>query len=75
MPCFLRAGPLKSSLEDLNKVSEEELIRRKADMEKVFEANRLKPGDEGYEYDIEKEFGGGKIESGWDSDESSNIEF
>ena len=45
-------------------------------MEKVFEANRLKPGDEGYEYEIEKEFGGGeKIESGWDSDESSNIEF
>ena len=63
------------SEKDLNKVSEEELIKKKAEMEQLFEANRLKPGDEGYSYEIEKDFGGAKIESGWDSDDSSNFEF
>ena len=63
------------SQEDLNKVSDEELAKRKAEMDRGFEANRLKPGDEGYQYDIEKNFGGEKIESGWDSDVSSNLEF
>ena len=43
-------------------------------MDILFEANKLKPGDEGYEYDKEIEFGASKIESGWDS-EGSSLEF
>lgn len=60
--------------EDLNKVTEDELEERKAEMDILFEANRIKPGDKGYEYDREVEFGGAKIESGWDS-ASSDLEF
>lgn len=59
--------------DDLNHISEEELKKRKAEMDVLFEANRLRPGDEGYEYDKERDFSGPRIESGWDSD--SNIEF
>lgn len=58
--------------EDLNKISPEQLLERKAEMDILFEANRLKPEDKGYEYDREVEFGGSKIESGWDSDGSSS---
>ena len=70
------SGPLQFQDEDLNKVSEEELVKRKAEMDQLYEANRLKPGDKGYEYEKEKDFSGGeKIESGWDSDSSSDMEF
>lgn len=58
--------------EDLNKVSQEVLLEKKAEMDVLFEANQLKPGDKGYEYDKEVEFGGSKIESGWDSDGSTS---
>lgn len=44
-------------------------------MDILFEANRIKPGDEGFEYNKEVDFGGVKIESGWDSDNSSAMEF
>ena len=44
-------------------------------MDVLFEANRLKPGDDGYEYDKEVNFGGPKMESGWDSENSSFMEF
>jgi len=39
-------------------------------MDVQFEANRLRPGDKGYVYDKEVEFGQPQIESGWDSDGS-----
>ena len=70
MDCPLTAGNLPR--EDLNKVSQEVLLEKKAEMDVLFEANRLKPGDERYEYDKEVEFGGSKIESGWDSDGSTS---
>lgn len=55
--------------EDLNKVDDEYLARKKAEMDAQFTANQLNPGDEGYVYDKEIEFDNGpKIESGWDSD-------
>ena len=44
-------------------------------MDVLFEANRLRPGDDGYEYDKEKDFSGPKIESAWDSEGSSYMEF
>ena len=57
------------SHEDLNKLDDHELNRRKADMDKEFEKNRIRPGDEDFVYDKEVEFNEGKIESGWDEDD------
>ena len=37
--------------ENLNKLSDEELARRKRMMDKDFEKNRLQPGDPGFVYD------------------------
>ena len=65
----------ENSEEDLNKANDEQLAKRKAQMDVLFEANRLQPGDEGYVYDKEVEFGRPKIESGWDSEEESSNEF
>ena len=59
----------RESEEDLNKVDDEYLASKKAEMDAQFNANQLKPGDEGYIYDKEIEFDNGpRIESGWDSD-------
>jgi centrosomal protein CEP19 len=38
---------------DLNRVSEEELRAHKSSMEQDFQKNRLRPGDEGFEYDVQ----------------------
>ena len=56
--------------EDLNKADDNYLAQRKAEMETVFQANQIKPGDKGYVYDKEMAFEGPKMESGWDSDSS-----
>ncbi|ORX77287.1 hypothetical protein BCR32DRAFT_270744, partial [Anaeromyces robustus] len=42
--------------EDLNKVSEEELIEKKKEMDVLFKKNQIKPGDPGYQYDVQKSF-------------------
>ena len=55
-----------SSFGDLNKVSEEELIKAKDQMSDAFEQNRAKPGDEEYEYDVRMDFEDGDEESSWD---------
>ena len=55
--------------EDLNKLDDYELDRRKAEMDKEFEKNRIRPGDEDFVYDKEVEFNDVKIESGWDDDD------
>ena len=63
--------------EDLNKLGDHELNQRKAAMDIDFEKHRLKPGDDGFEYDKEVDFDDvGKIESGWDDeDDYSDPEF
>ena len=62
--------------EDLNKLDDYELDKRKADMDKDFEKNRLRPGDDGFVYDKEVDFTTGKMESGWDDeDEYSDPDF
>ncbi|XP_020607841.1 centrosomal protein of 19 kDa-like [Orbicella faveolata] len=73
----LKSSPNNSDQEeDLNKLDDYELDKRKADMDKDFEKNRIKPGDEDFVYDKEVEFNEGKIESGWDDDdEYSDPEF
>ena len=41
---------------DLNKLDEEALKKEKLKMDTVFHQNVKKPGDIGYEYDVQKEF-------------------
>ncbi len=62
--------------EDLNKVDEVTLKRKKAIMDQMFEAHQKKPGEDGFQYDIEVDFEGGAIEScDWDSGKESDNEF
>ena len=61
--------------ENLNKLGDDDLNKVKEKMSVSFEKNRIKPGDDKWQYDIEIDFGadgGNKIESGWDSNESDN---
>jgi len=51
---------------DLQRVSAAELARKKAEMEKVFARNVLKPSDPGYVYDKQVEFEQPTEESEWD---------
>jgi len=51
---------------DLNKVSEEALVKAKEEMEEAFEANRIKKGEEGFEWDKRVDFQAGDEESSWD---------
>lgn len=54
--------------QDLNKLDDEQLAKKKKVMSSSFEKNQLKPGDPGYEYDKQVEFDTSeKVEAGWDS--------
>ena len=59
--------------EDLNKVDDDVLARKKAIMNDTFEKNCKKPGDPNYTYDVEVDFNTAVVEtSGWDSDGSAD---
>ncbi|XP_068216185.1 centrosomal protein of 19 kDa-like [Palaemon carinicauda] len=61
--------------QDLNKVSEEELAKKKKIMENSFEKNQVKPGDPDYKYDKQVDFScDDKAEAGWDSPEGGSQE-
>ncbi|KAL6752574.1 CEP19-like protein-domain-containing protein [Haematococcus lacustris] len=51
---------------DLNKVTEVELALAKKRMEQDFNKNRLKPGDPGFEYDKQVDFGPATEDNDWD---------
>lgn len=58
--------------EDLNKVDPELLERKKSVMEDTFERNQKKPGDPGFEYDLQVDFDDQVVETcEWDSEESN----
>jgi len=65
--------------DDLNKLDDCDLQKVKDVMEETFAKNRLKPGDDGWKYDNEVDFGTpqGAIESSaWDDDDDdSDMEF
>lgn len=44
---------LEDSEEDLNKLDDDELQKKKAHMDVGFEKNKKRPGDVGYQYDIQ----------------------
>ena len=51
---------------NLNKASDAELDAAKGKMDKLFEANRIRKGDEGFEWDKRVDFEEGDEESSWD---------
>ena len=53
--------------EDLNKIDEDALKRKKAIMDEAFEKNRKKLGDPDFEYDVEVDFEGAIESCDWDS--------
>ncbi|KAF5829394.1 CEP19-like protein-domain-containing protein [Dunaliella salina] len=54
---------------DLNRVSEMELRLAKQQMEREFTKHQLKPGEPGYEYDKQIEFGPPTSANDWDDDD------
>ncbi|KAK7091058.1 centrosomal protein of 19 kDa-like [Littorina saxatilis] len=62
--------------EDLNKVDQEVLLRKKLTMDSTYEKNRKRLGDPDFEYNVEVDFDTAKVEtSGWDSGEDSDPDF
>eukprot|EP00357_Protocruzia_adherens_P036235 CAMPEP_0114988188 /NCGR_PEP_ID=MMETSP0216-20121206/9452_1 /TAXON_ID=223996 /ORGANISM="Protocruzia adherens, Strain Boccale" /LENGTH=191 /DNA_ID=CAMNT_0002350925 /DNA_START=237 /DNA_END=812 /DNA_ORIENTATION=+ len=53
---------------DLNKLGNEELKWHKDRMEKLYERNAKKPGDDGFEYDVRVEYDDGDLDNSWDDD-------
>ncbi|XP_005099719.1 centrosomal protein of 19 kDa [Aplysia californica] len=61
--------------ENLNKVDEETLQRKKLQMDTSFEKHRKRPGDPDFQYNVEVDFDAAVVEtSGWDSD-GSEVDF
>ncbi|CAE8591221.1 unnamed protein product [Polarella glacialis] len=58
---------------DLNKLSEAELTQHKERMDVAFLKNQKKPGDAGYEYDVQVDFPDGENENDWDSEEDLDV--
>ena len=61
--CYFIVAPQ----EDLNKLSTEELDMAKEAMNVGFLRNAKRPGDEGYEYDKQVDFGKPTEDNDWDS--------
>ena len=57
---------------DLNKASDDVIAAAKAKMDVVFEQTRLKPGDEGFVWDKQVEFGPPEDANDWDDDDESD---
>lgn len=59
---------------DLNKYNTEELDQIKEQMNETFVKNALKPGDDGYVYDVQRDFGQPTEDNDWDStDEETDL--
>ncbi len=54
--------------EDLNKLDDSALKKKKAEMDVEFEKNNIKKGDAKFQYDIRKEFDHEQYAAEWDDD-------
>lgn len=62
--------------EDLNKLGDDEIKRKKQIMDETFNKNRIKPGDPDFVYDKRIDFEKDvkeKVESGWDEEENDDL--
>lgn len=57
---------------DLNKLDNEELSKKKAKMDVLFNKNQKKPTDPGFKYDVQEDFEP-KYENDWDLDDDEDI--
>lgn len=57
---------------DLNKLDNEELSKKKAKMDVLFNKNQKKPSDPGFQYDLQEDFEP-KYENDWDLDDDEDI--
>lgn len=53
---------------------QEDLQRAKSSMDVAFQANRLRPGDDGFQWDVRQDFGQPTDPSGWDDDDDDDGE-
>ena len=54
--------------EDLNKLNDSELKKKKAEMDVEFEKNNIKKGDANFQYDVRKEFDNEQYAAEWDDE-------
>ena len=54
--------------EDLNKLNDSQLKKKKAEMDVEFEKNNIKKGDANFQYDIRKEFDNEQYAAEWDDE-------
>ena len=54
--------------EDLNKLNDSDLKKKKAEMDVEFEKNNIKKGDANFQYDIRKEFDHEQYAAEWDDE-------
>ncbi|KND00300.1 uncharacterized protein SPPG_04626 [Spizellomyces punctatus DAOM BR117] len=57
---------------DLNKLGDEDLAKIKKSMNDDFEKTRIKPGDPGYVYDVQKSFGPPVEDNEWDQESETD---
>ncbi|KAI8907655.1 CEP19-like protein-domain-containing protein [Powellomyces hirtus] len=68
------APPMKiDGTKDLNKLGDKELSDIKDAMNTDFEKNRVKPGDPGYVYDVQKSFGPAVEANDWDDESDVEV--
>ena len=66
--------PPKAVAGDLNKYSTEELDKVKDKMNAKFLENAKRPGDEGYQYDVQVDFGPPTEDNDWDDSSEGSEE-
>jgi len=54
--------------EDLNKLNDSQLKKKKAEMDVEFEKNNIKKGDANFQYDVRKEFDNEQYAAEWDDE-------
>eukprot|EP00793_Prasinoderma_coloniale_P000960 PRCOL_00007050-RA len=64
-----------ADVEDLQHVSADALVRAKARMDVGFEQRRLRPGDEGWQYDVQVDFEEGTEANDWDDESDDDDAF
>lgn len=58
--------------ENLNKLNDSELKRRKNEMDHLYNKNAILPGQEGFVFDVRKDFNIEKCDPEWDDDEEDD---
>ena len=71
-PATKRSTPEELAKADLQAVDPALLAAAKAAMNTDFEANRRRPGDPDYEYDVQEEFSQGEDSNDWDEDDDDD---